>query len=367
MSHLFSDFRLRGLTIPNRIGVSPMCQYSCVDGYANDWHFAHLSARAVGGAGIVFTEAAAVTPEGRISPQDLGVWSEKHFEPLERVARFVDAQGAIAGLQLAHAGRKASTHRPWSGKGGIPEALGGWTPVAPSVVPFAQDYPTPAELSVEGLHAVQRAFAAAAERAYAAGFRIVEIHAAHGYLFHEFLSPLSNLRSDAYGGTFDNRIRFLCESVAMVRDALAERCPLFVRLSTTDWTEGGWDIEQSIELARRLKGLGVDVIDCSSGGNVEKAEIPVGAGYQVPFAQRIRREAAIATAAVGMITQAAQADQIVRNGEADIVLLARQLLRDPYWPLHAAQELGHAASWPVQYLRAGPRDATPRASAHAID
>ena len=361
MSHLFSTLRLRGLSIPNRIGVSPMCQYSCVDGYANDWHFAHLAARAVGGAGLVFTEAAAVTPEGRISPEDLGVWSDKRFEALARVTRFIDAQGALAGIQLAHAGRKGSTHRPWSGKGAVPETLGGWAPVAPSAVSFSHDYPMPEELSVEGLHAVQRAFATAAERAYATGFRVIEIHAAHGYLFHEFLSPLSNHRADSYGGSFDNRVRFLCETVTIARGALPDRCPLFVRISATDWTAGGWDIEQSVELARRLKALGVDLIDCSSGGNVERAEIPVGAGYQVPFAQRIRREADMPTAAVGMITQAAQADQIIRNGEADIVLLARELLRDPYWPLHAAEALGQTASWPAQYLRAGPRDAPQRA------
>ncbi len=367
MPHLFSDLRLRDLTIPNRIGVSPMCQYSCDDGYANDWHFAHLAARAVGGAGLVFTEAAAVTPEGRISPHDLGVWSEKHFEPLERVARFIDAQGAIAGIQLAHAGRKASTYRPWSGKGAVPRAEGGWMPIAPSAIRFAEDYAAPEPLSLEGVAATQNAFALAAERAYAAGFRVIEIHAAHGYLAHEFLSPLSNQRTDAYGGAFDNRIRFLCETVARVRKALPDRCPLFVRVSATDWTEGGWDVEQTVELARRLKDLGVDAIDSSSGGNVERAAIPVGPGYQVPFAARIRREAGIATAAVGMITQPAQADQIVRNGEADMVLLARELLREPYWPLRAASELGHSVSWPAQYLRAGPHGAHERTPAHEID
>ncbi|HEY1941321.1 MAG TPA: NADH:flavin oxidoreductase/NADH oxidase [Roseiarcus sp.] len=367
MPHLFSEFRLRDLTIPNRIGVSPMCQYSCDDGFANDWHFAHLAARAVGGAGLVFTEAAAVMPEGRIAPQDLGVWSEKHFEPLERIARFVDAQGAIAGIQLAHAGRKASTYRPWSGKGAVPKAEGGWTPLAPSAIRFAEDYPQPEAMSLADVAAAQNAFALAAERAYAAGFRVIEIHAAHGYLAHEFLSPLSNQRTDAYGGSFDNRIRFVCETVARVRKALPDRCPLFVRVSATDWTEGGWDIEQTVELARRLKDLGVDVVDSSSGGNVERAAIPVGPGYQVPFAARIRREAGIATAAVGMITEPAQADQIVRNGEADMVLLARELLREPYWPLRAASELGQSASWPAQYLRAGPHGATERTPAHEID
>ncbi len=367
MPHLFSELRLRGVALANRIGVSPMCQYSCVDGFANDWHFAHLAARAVGGAGLVFTEAAAVSPEGRISPQDVGVWSDKHFEALERIARFIDAQGAVAGVQLAHAGRKAGVFRPWSGQGGVPAALGGWAPVGPSALAFGAGFATPEALSVERIEELQRAFATAAERAYAAGFRVVEIHAAHGYLFHQFLSPLSNRRLDDYGGSFDNRVRFLCEAVTAVRRVLSERCPLFVRISATDWTQGGWDVDQSVELARRLKNLGVDVIDCSSGGNVEKAEIPLGPGYQVPFARRIRREAGLATAAVGMITAPAQADQIVRNGEADLVLLARELLREPYWPLRAARELGQAMSWPAQYLRAAPPASPERIPAHEID
>ena len=366
MSHLFSEFRLRDVAYANRVGVSPMCQYSCEEGLANDWHFAHLSARAVGGAGLVFTEAAAVTPEGRISPQDLGVWSEKHFEPLERIASFIKAQGAIPGVQLAHAGRKASTFRPWSGQGSVPAAEGGWRTVAPSAIPFGK-YAAPGELTVEGIQALQRAFATAAERAYAAGFRTIEVHAAHGYLFHQFLSPLSNRRGDAYGGSFDNRTRFLRDCVAAVRSALPDACPLFVRISATDWTDGGWDLEQSIGLSRRLKDLGVDAIDCSSGGNVDGAKIPVGPGYQVPFSRSVRREAEIATAAVGMITAPAQADQIVRNGEADIVLIARELLRDPYWPLSAARELGQAMSWPAQYLRAAPKDAPERVAAHEID
>jgi 2,4-dienoyl-CoA reductase-like NADH-dependent reductase (Old Yellow Enzyme family) len=367
MPHLLSEFRLRDIALPNRICVSPMCQYSSVDGYADDWHFAHLAARAVGGAGLVFTEAAAVSPEGRISPQDLGAWSEKHFEPLARIARFVDAQGAIAGIQLAHAGRKASTYRPWSGRGAVPETLGGWRPAGPSALAFAKDYAAPDELSADRIKVLQQAFATAAARAYAAGFRAVEIHAAHGYLLHEFLSPLSNRRADDYGGSFDNRTRFLCECVAAVRRALPEASLLFVRISATDWTEGGWDIDQSIELARRLKNIGVDVIDCSSGGNVEKAEIPIGPGYQVPFAQRIRRGADIATAAVGMITAPVQADQIIRTGEADLVMLARELLRDPYWPLRAAQELGYPIPWPAQYLRAAPAGAPERTPAHELD
>jgi 2,4-dienoyl-CoA reductase-like NADH-dependent reductase (Old Yellow Enzyme family) len=365
MPHLFSKLRMRDVDFANRIGVSPMCQYSSVDGYANDWHFAHLAARAAGGAALVFTEAAAVSPEGRISPEDLGAWSEGHFEPLERIARFIDSQGARAGIQLAHAGRKGSTYRPGAGQGAVLEAAGGWRPVAPSVVAFSDSYAKPDELTVEGIKSTQAAFTIAAERAVAAGFSVIEIHAAHGYLIHQFLSPLSNRRTDVYGGSFDNRTRFLRECVAAIRCVLPERCPLFVRISSTDWVEGGWDIDQSVELARLLLALGVDVIDCSSGGNVEKADIPVGPGYQTPFAERIRREANIATAAVGMITAPAQADQIIRNDQADIVLLAREMLRDPYWPLHAAQELGRIAPWPRQYLRAAPSGTPERISTSA--
>lgn len=365
MPHLFSKLRMRDVDFPNRIGVSPMCQYSSIDGYANDWHLAHLGARAAGGAALVFTEAAAVTPQGRISPQDLGAWSERHFEPLERIARFIDSQGARAGIQLAHAGRKGSTYRPGDGRGAVPETAGGWRPVAPSAIAFSDSYAKPEELTVDGLKSLQTAFAIAAERAVAAGFSVIEIHAAHGYLIHEFLSPLSNRRADAYGGSFDNRTRFLRECVAAVRRALPERCPLFVRISSTDWVEGGWDVDQSVELARLLLALGVDVIDCSSGGNVEKADIPIGPGYQTPFAERIRREANIATAAVGMITAPAQADQIIRNDEADMVLLAREMLRDPYWPLHAAQELGLVTPWPRQYLRAAPNGTPERPPAVA--
>ena len=367
MSHLFDTLRLRDVSFANRIGVSPMCQYSSTDGFANDWHFVHLASRAVGGAGLVFTEAAAVTPEGRISPQDLGVWSEKHFEPLERITRFIDEQGAVAGIQLAHAGRKASTYRPWSGSGKVPENEGGWQALGPTNAPFSPDYPVPAELTVAQIAGLQTAFVQAAGRAYRAGFRVIEVHAAHGYLFHEFLSPLSNTRKDSYGGSFENRTRFLRDTVAAVRKVVPDRAPLFVRLSCTDWVEGGWDIEQTIELARQLKALGVDLIDSSSGGNVANAPIPTGPGYQTPFAQRIRREAGIATAAVGLITGAAQADHIIRNGQADMVLLARELLRSPYWPLDAARQLGHDTTWPAQYLRAAPRGAQGRTPAHEID
>ena len=363
MPHLFSKLRMRDVDFANRIVVSPMCQYSSVDGYANDWHFAHLASRAVGGAALVFTEAAAVTPEGRISPQDLGVWSEKHFEPLERITGFMANQGARAGIQLAHAGRKGSTYRPGAGQGTIAEGAGGWRPLAPSAIAFSDTYAKPDELTIDQIKSLQRAFAVAAERAAAAGFEVIEIHAAHGYLIHEFLSPFSNRRVDAYGGSFENRTRFLRECVEAVRRALPERSPLFVRVSATDWVEGGWDVDQSVELARLLLSLGVDLIDCSSGGNLEKAEIPIGPGYQTPFAERIRREANIATAAVGMITAPAQADQIIRNDQADLVLLAREMLRDPYWPMHAAQELEQIAPWPVQYLRAAPRGAPERESA----
>jgi len=367
MAHLFNELRLRDVVFPNRIGVSPMCQYSCEDGRANEWHFVHLGTRAVGGAGLVMTEAAAVSPEGRITPQDLGVWSEAHFEPLERITRFIGAHGSIAGIQLAHAGRKASTYRPWSGKGAVSEAEGGWRPIGPSPLKFSESYAMPREMTPDEIASVRGAFAVAADRAYRAGFRVIEIHAAHGYLMHEFLSPLSNQRNDEYGGPFENRTRFLRETVEAVRKVLPGRCPLFVRISATDWAEGGWDAEQSVELARALKALGTDLIDVSSGGNIENAAMPVGPGYQTGFAWRIKREAAIATAAVGMITSAAQADHAVRTGQADFVLLARELLRNPYWPLHAAQELGHKMPWPAQYLRAAPAGSIERMPAHEID
>ena len=352
---LFSPFKLRSIEFSNRIGVSPMCQYSSNDGFANDWHLVHLGSRAVGGAGLVLTEATAVLPEARISPQDLGIWKDDHIEFLARIVRFIHSQGSVAGTQLAHAGRKASTYRPWDGNGKIAESAGGWNKVvAPSAIPFADTYPMPQALSTDGIQDVVRAFASATERARDAGFRVIEIHAAHGYLIQEFLSPLSNQRSDAYGGSFENRTRIVREVVAAVRRVWPERAPLFVRISATDWVEGGWDIQQSVELARQLKGLGVDLIDCSSGGNVASAKIPVGPAYQTPFAEQIRREAGILTGAVGMITAPAQAETFVSGGQADAVFLARELLRDPYWPLRAARELGQPMSWPVQYLRAAP-------------
>jgi len=361
MPGLFDPLTIRDLTFANRVFVSPMCQYSSDDGYANDWHFVHLGSRAVGGAGLVMTEATAVRPEGRISPQDLGIWSDGHIEMLTRIVSFIHEQGSIAGMQLAHAGRKASTRRPWDGHGAIPETAGGWTKVvAPSALPFAETYPMPQALTSDGIQEVVAAFAAAARRACQAGFRVIEIHAAHGYLLHEFLSPLSNRREDNYGGSFENRTRLCREVVTAVRSAWPKELPLFVRISATDWVEGGWDIDQSVKLAEELKKMGVDLIDCSSGGNVPHATIPVGAGYQTAFAERIRRQTGIMTGAVGLITSAVQAEHIIRTEQADAVIMAREFLRDPYWPLRAARELEQPIAWPVQYLRAGPKGAQPR-------
>ncbi|HYL06670.1 MAG TPA: NADH:flavin oxidoreductase/NADH oxidase [Thermoanaerobaculia bacterium] len=361
MARLFDPLSIRDLEFANRVFVSPMCEYSSTDGFANDWHFVHLGSRAVGAAGLVLTEATAVLPEGRISPQDLGIWSDEHVAPLARIVSFIHQQGSVAGMQLAHAGRKASTYRPWAGNGALPESAGGWQQVvAPSPLAFAEHYPMPRALTAEGIREIVAAFAAAARRACAAGFRVIEIHAAHGYLIHEFLSPLSNRRQDAYGGSFDNRTRLLREIVAAVRSSWPERAALFVRLSATDWVAGGWDVEQSVELARTLRGLGVDLIDCSSGGIVPYASVPIGPGYQTPFAEQIRRQAQIMTAAVGMITSPVQAQHVIGTGQADAVMIARELLRDPYWPLRAARELGQPVSWPVQYLRAAPEGAQAR-------
>ncbi len=355
MPSLFDPLALRGVILKNRIAVSPMCQYSCQDGVATDWHFVHLGSRAVGGAGLVFAEATAVTPEGRISPEDLGLWNDEQIEPLARIAKFIQEQGAAAGIQLAHAGRKASTHRPWAAAHGIiAETEGGWSAVGPSPIRYADNYPMPVALSEAGILEVIAAFGAAARRARAAGFRVIEVHAAHGYLIQEFLSPISNHRTDRWGGSFENRVRLLGEVVAAVRRAWLDDLPLFVRISATDWADGGWTIEDSIELARILARSGVDLVDCSSGGNAAGARIPLGPGYQTQFAERIRREAGIATGAVGMITGPQQADHIIRTGQADLVLLARELLRDPYWPLRAGAALGAKVGWPAQYLRAAP-------------
>ncbi len=324
----------------------------------------HLASRAVGGAGLVMTEAAAVTADGRISPEDLGIWMDDHIEPLARAVRFIHQQGSIAGIQLAHAGRKASTYRPWGGEGTVAVEDGGWTSVvAPSAVAFNSSYPLPQALTTEGIRATVAAFADAARRACAAGFRVVEVHAAHGYLLHEFLSPLSNHRTDEYGGSFANRTRLLLEVVAAVRGVWPEHLPLFVRISATDWTEGGWDLPQSVDLARLLQAAGVDLVDCSSGGNVAGARIPLGPGYQTPLAHELRQQAGVHTAAVGLITSAVQAEHIVFTGQADAVFIARELLRDPYFPLRAARELGQAITWPAQYLRAAPHGAKPRGPA----
>jgi 2,4-dienoyl-CoA reductase-like NADH-dependent reductase (Old Yellow Enzyme family) len=368
MSHpLFSPFQLRSVVFPNRIGVSPMCEYSSEDGFANDWHLVHLGCRAQGGAGLVMTEASAVTPEGRISIKDLGIWKDEHIEKLAQIARFIHAQGARCGVQLAHAGRKGSMTAPFAGERLLTPEEGRWEPLGPSPLAFSPTYAVPKELDEAGIAGVVSAFADAAKRADKAGFDCVEIHAAHGYLLHEFLSPLANQRTDQYGGSFDNRIRLVLEVVDAVRAAWPDRLPLFVRISATDWAEGGWTADESVELARRLREHGVDLVDVSSGGQVPNAKIPVGPGFQVRFAARIRKEAGIPTAAVGMITEPQQAADIVAHGEADIVLLARQMLRDPYWPLHAAAALGEMASWPVQYLRAAPHGSTARASVERPD
>ncbi len=351
---LFDPLPLRSVTLRNRIAVSPMCQYSCVDGRATEWHLVHLGSRAVGGAGLVCTEATAVEARGRISPADLGLWEDGQIEPLARVVRFVEAQGAAACLQVAHAGRKASTAPPWQGGRAVAPAEGGWTPVGPSALRFAEGFPMPEALDAEGMATMVGAFAATARRARAAGFHALELHAAHGYLLHQFLSPLSNHRKDAYGGSFENRTRLVREVVAAVRGEWPERLPLLVRISATDWAEGGWDVDQSVELCRGLRDLGVDLVDVSSGGLVPGVQVPTGPGYQAGFAERIRREAGVATGAVGMITSAAQADHVVRTGQADLVLLARQMLRDPYFPLTAARELGRDGPWPVPYQRAKP-------------
>ena len=349
---LFSPLTLRGVTLGNRIMVSPMCQYSCEDGFATDWHLVHLGSRAVGGAGLVMVEATAVEARGRISPQDMGIWKDGHVPALEKIARFVEAQGAVPGIQLAHAGRKASVTAPWKGGGPVEEAAGGWQVIGPSAVPYAAGSPVPQPLSRAGIAEVVEAFAAAARRARDAGFKVVELHFAHGYLVHEFLSPLSNQRTDAYGASFENRTRLAREIARVVRAEWPERLPLLARISCSDWAPGGWDIDESVELSRALKADGVDLVDCSSGGNVHSAKVDAGPGYLAPYSDRIRREARVPTASVGFITSAQQAEQILRNGQADLVVLARQFLRDPYWPLHAAAELHVEVTWPSQYLRA---------------
>jgi 2,4-dienoyl-CoA reductase-like NADH-dependent reductase (Old Yellow Enzyme family) len=349
---LFTPFSVRGVTLRNRLMVSPMCQYSSEDGFATDWHLVHLGARAVGGAGLVMTEATAVEPRGRISPKDLGIWKDDHVAMLERVAAFVHGQGAVPGMQLAHAGRKASTDVPWAGGGPVGPSQGGWTPVGPSDIPYADGSAVPHALTETEIRDITGAFVSAARRAWQAGFRAAELHFAHGYLVHEFLSPLSNRRTDRYGGSFENRTRLAREIAQAVRAAWPETAPLLVRISCSDWAPGGWDIDESVRLAAVLRADGVDCIDCSSGGNIHSAKFESGPGYLAPFSERIRREAGIPTAAVGFITSPQQADHIVRTGQADLVVMARQLLREPYWPLRAASELHAEGPWPNQYLRA---------------
>jgi 2,4-dienoyl-CoA reductase-like NADH-dependent reductase (Old Yellow Enzyme family) len=354
MSALFSPLKLRDVTLRNRVVVSPMCEYSSTDGFASDWHLVHLGSRAVGGAGLVLTEAIAVTADGRISPNDLGIWKDAHLETLARIARFCTERGAVWGTQLAHAGRKASTKAPWDGTGAVAPADGGWITVSPGNEPFDSRYPATVALDEAGIAAIVRAFADGARRTLEAGGSMIEVHAAHGYLIHQFLTPLVNKRTDRWGGSFDNRVRFALEVVRAVRAVWPERLPLIVRFSATDYVAGGWDLDQTVELSRRMRAEGVDVIDASSGGAVPVAPgtIPVGPLYQTPFAERIRREAGIATAAVGMIAEPADAEAIIAAGRADLVCLARELLRDPYWPLFAARTLGSEIAWPEQYERA---------------
>ncbi len=354
MSRLFKPFNLREMTFKNRIFVSPMCQYSCQDGIVDQWHLVHLGSRAVGGAALVMVEATAVSPEGRISPWDSGLWSEKHSEAFKPITAFIQAHDCRPGIQLAHAGRKASTDAPWRGGRPLIEGEGGWQPLAPSPLPFDAASPAPREMTSTDIDQVTAQFAEAARRALTAGFEVLELHMAHGYLLHEFLSPLSNRRADAFGGDLENRMRLPLQTAAAVRNVWPAHLPLFVRISCTDWMPGGWDLAQSIELCRKLKTIGVDLIDCSSAALVPEAKIPVAPGFQVPFAAAIRREADIATGAVGLITHAVQAEQIIATEQADVVLLAREMLRDPYWPLHAAQTLREDSHWPVQYERAKP-------------
>lgn len=352
MPHLFDPLTLRGVTLRNRIGVSPMCQYSYENGFSNDWQLVHMASRAVGGAGLVITEATAVEPRGRITFADLGLWSDAQIEPLARVARALKAAGSVGGIQLAHAGRKASSARPWEGRAPLPaDHPNGWPVVGPSPIPFDGEAQVPRELSVEEIGGITAAFRAAAGRALAAGFEWLEIHAGHGYLFHNFYSPLSNNRGDAYGGSFANRVRFLLESVRAVRAVWPDQLPLTVRISGTEWAAGGWEIADAVALAKLLKAEGVDLIDCSGGGNIATAKIPVGPGYQVPISEAVRAGAGIPTATVGLITAPAQADEIVRNGRADLVLLGREMLRNPYWPIQAATALKQPAPVPPQYLR----------------
>lgn len=352
MALLFEPITLRGITLKNRIVVSPMCQYSSIDGFANEWHLVHLGSRAVGGAGLVFTEATAVNPAGRISPDDLGIWKNEHIAFLKKITDFLKENGAIAGIQLAHAGRKASNSSPWKGRKPLKKNQGAWETVAPSDIPFKKDYPVPKKMSKEEIKNLIKDFEDATQRAVQAGFQVFEIHAAHGYLINQFLSPISNQRKDEYGGSFENRIRLLLEIVRQMRFIIGPQAPLFVRISSTDWVEEGWNENDSVRLAKILKDHEVDVIDCSSGGNSFEQKIPLGPLYQVPFSEKIKKEAGIVTAAVGMITTAQECENILKEQKADLIIMARQLLREPYFPLHAARELGVDLPWPLQYERA---------------
>ncbi len=352
MSVLFSPLKIRDIEFKNRIAVSPMCQYSSENGMPTDWHFVHLGSRAVGGAALVIMEATAVSPEGRISPDDAGIWNDEQADAYKRITSFISAQKSVPGIQLAHAGRKASTYSPWKGKGGVDVKDGGWQTIAPSAIPFASDYPLPKELDKEEIKKIINQFKSAAGISVNAGFQVIELHMAHGYLVHEFLSPISNHRKDEYGGSLENRCRLALEITKVVRDSIPNGTPLFVRISSTDWMKDGWDIDQSVQLSKWLKELGADLIDCSSGGNVNDAKIPAGPGYQVSFAQRIKKETGILTGALGFITSPEQAENIVRTEQSDLVIMAREMLRDPYWPLHAAKRLKSDIEWPKQYLRA---------------
>jgi len=352
MNKLFSSLKIRSVEFKNRIAISPMCQYSSINGMPTDWHFVHLGSRAVGGNALIIQEATAVSPEGRISPDDLGIWSDEQAEAYKRITAFITSYNSVPGIQLAHAGRKASTYSQWKGNGEVRPELGGWQVLGPGAIPFAENYPIPKEMDLNDIKKVISDFKDAAIRSINAGYRLIELHMAHGYLVHEFLSPLSNSRTDIYGGSFENRVRLALEIVENVRTVIPEDFPLFVRISSTDWVEGGWTIEDSVRLAILLKAKGVDLIDCSSGGNVKKAVIPLGPGYQVPFAERIKKEAEILTGAVGLITAPEQADNIIRTGQADIVLVARESLRNPYWPFKAAKALKEDIEWPKQYQRA---------------
>jgi 2,4-dienoyl-CoA reductase-like NADH-dependent reductase (Old Yellow Enzyme family) len=352
MSKLLSPLTIRDIKLSNRVAVSPMCMYSAVDGFANDWHLVHLGSRATGGAGLIIQEATAVSAEGRITPGDLGLYKEEHIEMLQRITSFIHQQGAVAGVQLAHAGRKASCARPWEGGKQLKKNESGWTTFAPSANAHNPEDEAPQALNVEGIQKVISDFRIAAKRAFDAGYKLIDIHAAHGYLIHQFLSPLSNRRTDSFGGSFENRIRLLLEIVQAVRTVWPLNLPLFVRLSATDWSEGGWNIEESVKLASILKERGVDLIDTSSGGMVHNAKVPVGPGFQVPFAKRIKNDSGILTSAVGLITNVQQAEDILQKGEADLILIARESLRNPYFALNAAKLLGDEIEWPQQYLRA---------------